>query len=76
MMSIKKIDKIRYLYFDVGMPVRDIWRNTNISPTSIYKYIKMDDFSPKPTKPRTKQPSVFIMVPIKTIDKLKRMYFD
>ena len=46
MMSIKKIDKIRHLYFDVGMPVRDIWRKTNISPTSIYKYIKMDDFSP------------------------------
>lgn len=48
MMSIKKIDKIRHLYFDVGMPVRDIWRKTNISPTSIYKYIKMNDFSPKP----------------------------
>ena len=58
MMSIKKIDKIRHLYFDVGMPVRDIWRKTNISPTSIYKYIKMDDFSPKPTKPRAKQPNV------------------
>ena len=37
MMSIKNIDKIRHLYFDAGMPVRDIWRKTNISPTSIYK---------------------------------------
>lgn len=52
MLPLKKIDKIRHLYFDVGMKIIDIWRKTNISTSTIYKYIKMEDFSPQPVKPR------------------------
>lgn len=38
MLSMKKIDKNRYLYFEVGMPVTDIMRKTNAARSTIYKY--------------------------------------
>ena len=56
MLSMKKIDLIRKYKFDLDMPVRVISYKLDVSPTSIYKYIKMDDFSESLNKPRKKRP--------------------
>lgn len=39
------------------MPVRVISYKLDVSPTSVYKYIKLDDFSQMLMKPRKKRPS-------------------
>lgn len=56
MLSMKKIDLIRKYKFDLDMPVRVISYKVDVSPTSIYKYIKMNDFSEILKKPRKKRP--------------------
>lgn len=55
MLSMKKIDLIRKYKFDLDMPVRVISYKLDISPTTVYKYAKMDNFSPEPQKPRKKR---------------------
>ena len=45
MLSMKKIDLIRKYEFDLDMPVRTISYKLDVAPTSIYKYLKTDDFS-------------------------------
>ena len=45
MLSMKKIDLIRKYKFDLDMPVRTISYKLDISPTSVYKYLKIYDFS-------------------------------
>ncbi len=57
MLSMKKIDLIRKYKFDLDMPVRVISYKLDVSPTSVYKYIKLDDFSQTLKKPRKKRPS-------------------
>lgn len=54
MLAMKKIDMIRKYKFDIDMPVRVISYKLDVSPTSVYKYIKMDDFSESLNKPRKK----------------------
>ncbi|MCI8980732.1 MAG: IS21 family transposase, partial [Clostridia bacterium] len=56
MLSMKKIDLIRKYKFDFDMPVRTISYKLDISPTSVYKYLKIDDFSEELKKPRKKRP--------------------
>ena len=48
MLPIKKIDKLRRMYFDEGYTVSEISRKMYYSPTTIYKFIKMNDFNEKP----------------------------
>ena len=48
MLPIKKIDKLRRMYFDEGYTVSEISRKMYYSPTTIYKFIKMTDFNEKP----------------------------
>lgn len=57
MLSMKKIDLIRKYKFDLDMPVRTISYKLDVSPTSIYKYLRTDDFSEMLKKPRKKRPS-------------------
>lgn len=57
MLSMKKIDLIRKYKFDLDMPVRAICYKLDVSPTSVYKYLKIDDFSQMLKKPRKKRPS-------------------
>lgn len=47
MLSMKKIDPIRHLYVDAGMPVTRIQWKLGVAASTVYKYIKMTDFSPK-----------------------------
>ena len=56
MLSMRKIDLIRKYKFDLDMPVRVISYKVDVSPTSVYKYIKMDDFSEMLTQARKKRP--------------------
>ncbi|MCH5210176.1 MAG: IS21 family transposase [Oscillospiraceae bacterium] len=56
MLSMRKIDLIRKYKFDLDMPVRVISYKVDVSPTSVYKYIKMDDFSEMLKQPRKKRP--------------------
>ena len=55
MLSMKKIDLIRKYKFDLDMPVRVISYKLDVSPTSVYKYLKIDDFSQMLKKPRKKR---------------------
>ena len=55
MLSMRKIDLIRKYKFDLDMPVRVISYKVDVSPTSVYKYIKMDDFSEMLKQPRKKR---------------------
>lgn len=48
MLSMKKIDRIRSLYYDDGMTMTDISRRLNCAVNSVRKYIKTDDWNPKP----------------------------
>ena len=57
MLSMKKIDLIRKYKFDLDMPVRVISYKLDVSPTSVYKYLKIDDFSQMLEKPRRRKPS-------------------
>ena len=56
MLSMKKIDTIRKYKFDLDMPIRTICYKLDVSPSSVYKYIKLDDFSEMLKKPRKKRP--------------------
>ena len=56
MLSMKKIDFIHKYKFNLGMPVREISYKLDVSHTSVYKYIKMDDSSESLNKPRKKRP--------------------
>ena len=47
MISMKKIDRIRSLYFDGGYNKTEIARKVNCSVGSVSKYISLDDYSPK-----------------------------
>ncbi len=46
MLPIKKIDKIRSLYFDEGMKIIDISMKLNCSTNTVSKYVKNFDCSP------------------------------
>ena len=50
MYSMKKINRIREMYFDEGMKVIEIARRTNVSLNSIRKFIKLTDFNTTPKK--------------------------
>jgi|BioPla2DNA2_1021312.scaffolds.fasta_scaffold01371_2 transposase len=50
MLPIKKIDKIRSLYFDEGMKIVDISIKLKCSTNTVSKYVKNFDYSPKPKK--------------------------
>lgn len=52
MLSIKNIQHIRSLYFDDGYTAYDIAKKVRCSPNTVYRYINMTDFSPKPAKKR------------------------
>ena len=57
MLSMRKIDTIRRYKFDLDMPVRAICYKLDVSPTTVYKYTKMDDFTELLRKPRKSRPS-------------------
>jgi uncharacterized protein YjcR len=50
MMTIRQIDQIRSLYYDNGMKIADIAIKCKCTPGTASKYIKNDNFSPKPRK--------------------------
>ncbi len=50
MLPIKKIDRIRSLYFDEGMKIVDISIKLKCSTNTVSKYVKNFDYSPKPKK--------------------------
>jgi len=52
MLSMKKIDKIRSMYFDEGMCLSDIARKTKFSSNTISKYVKNIDYNSRPRKPK------------------------
>lgn len=45
MLKMKQIDKLRSYRFDENMPVRVISYKLDISPTTVYKYLKLDNFT-------------------------------
>jgi len=51
MISMKRIDKIRTLYFDGGYNKTEIARKVNCSGNTVSKYVNCDDYSPKAKKP-------------------------
>ena len=48
MLPMKTIKRIRSLYFDSGYSVYDIAKKCRCSTNTVYRYINMEDFSPKP----------------------------
>jgi len=52
MLSMRKIDRIRSLYYDEGMTMTDVARRMNCSTNTVSKYVKATDWSPKPRKAR------------------------
>lgn len=48
MLSMKKIDRMRSLYYDDGMTMTDIARRLNCAVNSVRKYVKVDDWNPAP----------------------------
>lgn len=50
MLSMKKIDKVRSLYYDEGMKIVDISRKMRCATNTVSKYVKNYDYSPKPKK--------------------------
>ena len=57
MLSMRKVDTIRRYKFDLDMSVRAICYKLDVSPTTVYKYTKMDDFTELLRKPRKSRPS-------------------
>ena len=52
MLSMKKIDRIRSLYYDDGLTMTDISRRLNCAVNSVRKYVKTTDWNPRPKKAR------------------------
>ena len=48
MLSMRKVDRIRSLYYDEGMTMTDVARRLNCSVNTVSKYVKATDWSPKP----------------------------
>lgn len=53
MLSMKKIDTIRRYKFDLDIPIRTICYKLDVSPSTVYKYIKIGD-----------DPHAFVILPI------------
>lgn len=77
MLKMKQIDKLRSYRFDENMPVRVISYKLDISPTTVYKYLKMDNFTDeirlkRKTRPRKTEPYESIIKEWLVEDKTRR----
>lgn len=77
MLKMKQIDKLRSYRFDENMPVRVISYKLDISPTTVYKYLKLDNFTDeirlkRKTRPRKTEPYESIIKEWLVEDKTRR----